>query len=109
MCLRKEYLENEAKNGFKDWSKEGWDFFLQNTQYKEIAICTLAKILEHHDEVEFVYNNLHYKIFKSCDIGYIINVYSSGEKDEFGEYLEENNIDGGLCTGSCRDAIEFML
>ena len=109
MYLNKEYLLNEAKKGFKDWSKEGWEFFLQNTQYKEIAICTLAKILEHHDAVEFIYNALHYEIFKSCETGYIVNIYSSDEKDEYGNYLEQNNIDGGLCTGSCRDAVVFML
>lgn len=109
MCLKQTYLENEAKKGFKDWSNEGWDFFLHNDKYKEIAISTLAKILEHHDTVEFVYNALHYEIFKSCEDGFIINIYSSNTKDEEGEYLEENLIDGGVCTGSCRDAVEFML
>ena len=38
----------------------------------------------------------------------MINIYSSNEKDEDDEYLFEN-IDGGLCTGSPKDAIEFML
>ena len=109
MCLNKEYLLNEAKKGFQDWSKEGWDFFLQNTQYKEIAISTLAKILEHHDAVEFIYNTLHYEIFKSSEEGYIINVYSSNTKNTQSKYLEENNIDGGVCTGSAKDAVEFML
>jgi hypothetical protein len=109
MCLKQEYVENEAKKGFKDWSKEGWEFFLQNTQYKEIAICTLAKILEHHDAVEFIYNALHYEIFKSSETGYVINVYSSNRKNTQGEYLQENLIDDGVCTGSAKDAIEFML
>ena len=59
--------------------------------------------------MEFVYNDLHYEIFASADTGYIVNIYSSDEKDEDEQYLEKNNIDGRLCTGSCKDAIEFML
>lgn len=103
------YIHNEAKKGFKGWTKEGWDFLLHNEHYKNIAIDSLSKILEHHEEVEFVYNNIHYEIFASSESGYIVNIYKSDEKDEYGQYLEQNNIDGGLCTGSCKDAIEFML
>jgi len=39
----------------------------------------------------------------------MINIYSSNEKDENEEYFNENIIDGGLCLGSSKDAIEFML
>ena len=103
------YIQNEAKKGFKGWTKEGWDFLLHNEQYRPIAVSSLAKILQQHDEVEFIYNNLHYEIYASCESGYVVNIYSSDEKDEDDQYLEQNNIDGGLCTGSCLDAIEFML
>jgi len=103
------YIENEAKNGFKGWTKEGLGFLLQNEEYKHIAIDSLSKMLESQEEIEFVYNNLYYEIYASSESGYIVNIYSSGEKDENGHYLEDNNIDGGLCTGSCKDAIEFML
>ena len=72
-------------------------------------ISKLADILEKDKSVEFKYNNLFYEIFESCDSGYIVNLYSSNEKDEDGEYLEENNVDGGLCNGTVRDAILFML
>ena len=103
------YLQNEAKNGFKNWTKEGLDFLLDDENYKHIAIDSLSNRLEHHQEVEFVYNNLHYEIFTSSEGGYAVNIYSSGEKDEDDDYLEKNNIDGGLCSGSSKDAIEFML
>ena len=103
------YIRNEAQNGFKGWTKEGWDFLLHNEQYKTVAISSLAKILEQNDEVEFIYNNLHYEIFASADTGYVVNIYSSDEKDEYEQYLEKNNIDGGLCTGTAKDAIEFMM
>jgi hypothetical protein len=72
-------------------------------------IIKLANILENKQNVKFEYNDLFYEIFESCDSGYIINLYSSNEKDEDGEYLEENNVDGGLCNGAVRDAILFML
>ena len=72
-------------------------------------ISKLADILEKDKSVEFKYNNLFYEIFESCDTGYIVNLYSSDEKDEDGEYLEENLVDGGLCTGRACDAVWFMV
>ena len=72
-------------------------------------ISKLADILEKNKSVEFKYNNLFYEIFESCDTGYIVNLYSSNEKDDHGEYLEINNVDGGLCTGSASNAIWFMV
>ena len=72
-------------------------------------ISKLANILEKEKSVEFKYNNLFYEIFESCDTGYIVNLYSSNEKDKNGEYLEINNVDGGLCTGSASDAVWFMI
>ena len=71
-------------------------------------ISKLADILKKDTYVEFAYNNLFYEIFESTNGGYMVNLYSSNEKDEDDEYLFEN-IDGGLCTGSPKDAIEFML
>ena len=31
------YLQNEAKNGFKGWTKEGLEFLLHNEHYKNTA------------------------------------------------------------------------
>ena len=72
-------------------------------------ITKLSDILEKDKSVEFKYNNLFYEIFESCDTGYMVNLYSSNEKDEDGEYLEENLVDGGLCSGSASDAVWFMV
>ena len=72
-------------------------------------ISKLSDILEKDKSLEFKYNNLFYEIFESCDTGYIVNLYSSNEKDEDGEYLEINNVDGGLWTGSANDAVWFMV
>lgn len=41
------YIQNEAKNGFKHWTKEGLDFLLHDEHYKKIVIDSLSKILEH--------------------------------------------------------------
>ena len=103
------YKKNEDKKDFKEWMKEGLSFLLQNPEYKDIAINTLSKLLELGETVEFTYNGCYYEIFESANTGYIVNVYSSDEKDEDGDYLENNIIDGGLCTGETIDAIEFML
>ncbi len=72
-------------------------------------ISKLLDILEKDKSIEFKYNNLFYEIFESCDTGYIVNLYSSNEKDVDGRYLEINNIDGGFCTGSAIDAVWFMV
>lgn len=75
----------------------------------ESKIKAFADILESAKAIEFIHDGLYYEIFESADTGYIVNVYSDDERDEYGEYLEKNCLDGGLCTGSAEDAIGFML
>ena len=75
---------------------------------KNNKINTLARLLKNESSVEFKHNGFCYEVFESADSGYIVNVYSSDIKDD-NEYIEANLLDGGLCTGSPRDAIEFML
>lgn len=75
----------------------------------EIKLKELADILRCNRYLEFEYENLYYQISESGEIGYVINVYSSNEKDDNGDYLDCNLIDAGLCTGSAKDAIEFLL
>jgi len=72
-------------------------------------INRLARVLREKSSVEFKHNSFYYEVFKSADSGYIVNLYSSDEKDDEGQYIEANLIDGGLCSGNERDAIEFML
>jgi len=59
---------------------------------------------------EWTYKGLSFLLQEErfSDIAFI-NIYSSDEKDESGEYRDEFNVDGGLCSGSAKDAIEFML
>lgn len=72
-------------------------------------ISKLSEILEKEKSVEFKYNNLFYQIEERSYGGYVVNLYSSNEKDEDDEYLEENLVDGGLCSGSASDAVWFMV
>ena len=78
---------------------------MNNTEFK-----ILEQKLENRETIEFKYNNLFYEIFESsCSKGYIINVYSSNDKDESDFYFDDNLVDGGLCSGCPEDAILFML
>ena len=72
-------------------------------------ISRLSRLLKSESSVEFKHNGFYYEVFKSADSGYIVNLYSSNEKDEDEQYIEANLVDGGLCSGSEKDAIEFML
>lgn len=75
----------------------------------KLNIKELADILKTNKSLEFQYKNLHYQIFESSELGYCVNVYSSNDKDENGDYLDSNLVDGGVCTGSAKNAVEFLL
>jgi len=76
----------------------------------EERIASFTQTLKEEKRVHFTYNEFYYEIFESsCSDGYVVNVFSSDEKDVYGEYLEKYVVDGGLCSGSPRDAVEFML
>ena len=75
----------------------------------ESKIEELADILHSANIVEFFHKGFYYEVFLSTDSGYIVNIYSSDERDDEGELIEANMIDGGLCSGSEKDAIGFML
>lgn len=75
----------------------------------ELNIKELADILKTNKSLEFQYKNLYYQIFESSELGYCVNVYSTNQKDENGDYLDCNLVDGGVCTGSAKDAIGFLI
>ena len=72
-------------------------------------VNTLSRLLKSERSVAFQHNNLYYEVSEATNTGYVVNVYSSNEKDDDQQYLEANLVDGGLCTGSEREAIAFML
>jgi len=69
----------------------------------------LAGILQSANIVEFFHQGVYYEIFASADSGYVVNLYSSDERDDEGELIESNMIDGGLCHGNAKDAVIFMI
>ena len=73
-------------------------------------INRLARVLKSESSVEFKHNGFCYEVFKSADSGFIVNLYSSNEKDEEGAYQEVYLVDGGVCDSeNHKDVIEFML
>ena len=72
-------------------------------------IKILTKALKNESSVEFKYNGFYHQVFESSEGGYVVNVYSNSQRDEYGELLDDNIVDDGLCTGSAKDAIKFML
>jgi len=72
-------------------------------------INTMVRVLKNDGSVTFELEKSYYEIFESSEGGYAINVYSSADRDEEGEFIDSNMIDGGHCSGSAKDAVIFML
>lgn len=82
---------------------------MKTDEMSATAIDDFVNILENGNTAEFIFDDFYYEIFESCDTGYVVNIYSSNKRDDNGDYLDKYLIDGGHCTGSARDAVEFML
>ena len=64
-----------------------------------------VELLRKNKEVTFVYEGRIFNIFASSETkGWYIQIFDSFEDVESG-----CDSDGGLCTGSAKDAVEFML
>ena len=116
------YLEQEYKKGFFDWSLPFLEHMhienhsasqeivnAMNERYLEVCAIELKK----EGAVQFAYNGFFYDLFESsCEIGWSINIYSNNKDiifDEDGQLIDEQQIDGGLCTGSARDAVSMAI
>ena len=63
-----------------------------------------AKTLEEKGEVAILFNGYLYIVYDSVqEDGYMVDKY-----DPF-DLGGDNIMDGGLCTGSAQDAVEFLL
>ena len=103
-------LDNDGVNELVELMREAINIHEGNTDdISKAEFKKLEAALENGETIEFKYNGLFYEIFESVsNEGYIVNVYSSAEKID-GEYLEDNLVDGGLCSGGAENAILFML
>ena len=62
-----------------------------------------AKELEEKGQVAIVFNDYIYIIHDAVmEDGYMVNKYDPSD-------VESGPMDGGLCTGSAQDAVEFLL
>jgi len=70
-----------------------------------------AQILEQQGEVTFYDGDL-YEIYESSNGGYMVDVYEVSEVGLLVGVPESKvltEVDGGLCTGSALDAVEFFM
>ena len=109
-------LRNDATGKIIPFNDTSYNFIdgellsYQDDELTNEKINALEAKLEDGETIEFKYNGLFYEIFESVSSdGYVVNVYSSDEKDKDGNYLDDNLVDGGLCNGGAEDAILFML
>ena len=82
---------------------------MNNYSIEQEKFSLLTHLIQQGKKVEFMHNQHYYEIFTSAIEGYVINVYSDNSKDKYGEYLQKNILDGGICSGSAEDALVFML
>lgn len=62
--------------------------------FKNNKINSLTRDLSNEGRVEFFYNARYYEIFESVNGGYVVNLYSNGNRDSDGYYLDEHIVDG---------------
>ncbi len=72
---------------------------------KKSKLKLLTLYLNEHNEIQFIHKKQYFNIwFSSSDYGWQINRYNINSN-----IIPPEPDDGGLCTGSAKDAIEFML
>jgi len=76
----------------------------------ENLIKTYALILEEVEIVAFEIDDILYRIFQRDDESWEIGIYREELiATKVGEIFAFVEIDGGICTGSSKDAVEFFL
>ena len=81
---------------------------IKGTSMKSLELIRLANHIIEFDYVEFTHEGaLYYIEYSEANEGYHISVYPPGVDIENAE--PEDEINGGLCTGSAIDAIGMFL
>ena len=122
MTAKQTHLQQQIKKSFKDYTLEGLQSLVtelenQNdidSQVKKdvynIFFKKCAAKLRKNRNVEFKFGGCIIDIFESSEGGWYITVYEEdAKKDENGDFNEDDEIDGGLCTGNATDAAWFMV
>jgi hypothetical protein len=80
------------------------------TKVAENLIETYALILAEVEIVAFEVDDILYRIFQRHDGDWEIGIYREDlVSAKVGEVYAFVEIDGGICTGSSKDAVEFFL
>lgn len=122
MTAKQTYLEEQIKKSFKSYTFEGLQSLVtelenQNdidSQVKKdvynIFFKKCAAKLRKNRNVEFKFGGCISDIFESSEGGWYMTIYEEdAKKDENGDFDEDDEIDGGLCTGSAINAVTFFI
>ena len=89
---------------------------LKNGIFTDEVKCCLVDVLsnelEDKSELRFTLGDSLFDIFESVEGGYIYNIYPNDPNlifDEDEELIEDEQLDGGLCTGTAKDVFSFII
>ena len=83
---------------------------MSTAKVEENVINSYAIILEEVGTVAFEVEDILYRIFQRHDGDWEIGIYREDlVSTKVGEVYAFVEIDGGICTGSSKDAVEFFL
>ena len=121
MNAKETFLKKEIKNNFKDYnliclqsivnslSVQEIDPLIKDQVFK-IFFKKCAKELKEKLFVEFIFEDSLIEIFESSEGGWYITLFpSDAQKDSDGDFNSDDEIDGGLCTGSALNAVMFFI
>ena len=122
MTAKQSYLEEQIKISFKNYTFEGIQSLVSELENQNdidsqvekdvynIFFKKCATKLRKNRNVEFKFGGCIIDIFESSEGGWHITVYEEdAKKDENGDFNEDDEIDGGLCTGSAINAVTFFI
>lgn len=119
---KQSYLKKQIKKSFKNYTFEGIQSLVNELENRNdidsqvekdvynIFFKKCATKLRKNRNVEFKFGSCITDIFEGSEGGWYIAIYDEdAEKDENGCFNEDDEIDGGLCTGSAINAVTFFI
>lgn len=122
MTAKQSYLEEQIKKSFKSYTLEGLQSLVTELENQNdidlqvkkdvynIFFKKCAAKLRKTNCVEFKFGGCITDIFDGSEGGWYMTTYSEdAKKDEDGNFNEDDELDGGLCTGSAFNAVTFFI
>ena len=104
-----------ASYGKEKYVLKEFELIIKNKTSDDVSSFLIEALIEKikkTDCAQFSYQGCFYDIFDSVEGGYIYNVYPDDLDlifDENGDLKDEEELDGGLCTGDERDVLTFIF